>query len=63
MCPSCRSGVELRQVEHINTGTEDTYIAVPILIEDTYLVALMLKEDTHIGLLTLRGGARGQHYI
>ena len=48
MCPSCTSGVELRQVEHINTGTEDTYIAVPILIEDTYIVALMLTQDTYM---------------
>ena len=68
-------GVELRQVPHIYTGSEHTYIAVLILIEDTYIAVLILIgghiavriliEDAYIALLIVIGGAgagaRRQH--
>jgi hypothetical protein len=42
-------------VAHMYTDTQDTYIAVLILIEDTNIVVLILIEDTYTSTDTNRG--------
>ncbi len=49
--------LELRQLPHAYSATEDTYITALMLIEDTYIVVLILVEDTYIAALMLIGGS------